>query len=89
MEIVVPPEMQAFVQRQISSGKYTDSADLVLAALQLLRQQEDLYQGRLFDLQRDALVGWDALQRGDVADGEQAIADIRKNLRARYQHPES
>lgn len=89
MELAFPPDIQDFVQRQVNSGKYTDQSALILAALQLLRQQEDVYQGRLLELQQDALVGWEALQAGEVVDGETAISDIRSRLQERYRSPES
>lgn len=89
MEIVLPPEVQDFMQRQVSSGKYANQSALIVAALQLLRQQEDLYQGRLLELQRDALVGWNALQQGEVVDGETAISAIRHRLQEQYGHLES
>jgi antitoxin ParD1/3/4 len=84
MQLALPPEIEAFVQQQLSTGKYRSSADLILAAIELLRQQEDIYQGRLFELQQDALVGLEDLQQGRVADGATAIAQIRSNLRDRH-----
>jgi antitoxin ParD1/3/4 len=88
MQIALPPEMEAFVQRQISSGKYRNLLDLILAAIKLLQQQDDIYQGRLLELQQDAIVGWEAAQQGDVVDGPTAMAQIRTNLRDRYQAPD-
>jgi antitoxin ParD1/3/4 len=84
MQLALPPEMEAFVQRQLSSGKYRNLLDLILAAIKLLQQQDDIYQGRLPDLQQDAMVGWEASQQGRVVDGPTAMAQIRLNLRDRY-----
>lgn len=80
MNIALPAEIQDFVDRQVNSGKYADPPTLILAALQLLQQQENIYQGRLLELQQEALIGWDALQNGEVQDGETAIAEIREHL---------
>ena len=88
MQIALPPEMEAFVQRQLSSGKYRNLLDLVLAAIKLLQQQEDIYKGRLLELQEEAMVGLEASQQGRVADGPTAMAQIRSNLRDRYQASE-
>ena len=84
MQIAFPPEVQAFVQRQLNSGKYSSLMDLILAAVKLLQQQEDIYQGRLLELQQDALVGLESSQNGQVVDGPTAMAQIRTNLRQRY-----
>ncbi len=88
MEIAFPPEVQAFVQRQVQAGKYVNQSALIVAAVQLLQQQEDLYQGRLLELQREALIGWDALQQGEIMDGETALNEIRRHVHEQYRRPE-
>ncbi|MEG4342761.1 type II toxin-antitoxin system ParD family antitoxin [Microcoleus sp. A003_D6] len=82
MQIVLPPEAEAFVQRQLTSGKYNSAIDVILAAIKLLEQQQDICQGRLPELQRDALIGHLASQRSEVVDGATAMAQIRANLRS-------
>ena len=89
MQIVLPPEVEALVQRQLTSGKYNSAIDVILAAIKLLEQQQDIYQGRLQELQRDALLGQQASQRGEVVDGATAMAQIRANLRLRYSSKET
>ncbi|MEO0758517.1 MAG: type II toxin-antitoxin system ParD family antitoxin [Cyanobacteria bacterium J06648_16] len=89
MQLAFPPELDAFIKRQLTSGKYRNLLDLLLAAVRLLQQQEDVYQGRLFELQQDALVGWDALQSGEVVDGPDAMTKIKADLRERYSSPEA
>ena len=89
MQIVLPPEVEALVQRQLTSGKYNSAIDVILAAIKLLEQQQDIYQGRLQELQRDALLGQQASQRGEVVDGATAMVQIRANLRLRYSSKET
>jgi len=84
MQIVLPPEVEALVQRQLTSGKYKSAIEVILAGIKLLEQQEDIYQGRLQELQQDALIGWEASQRGQIVDGATAMAQIRANLRLRH-----
>ncbi|MDY6785071.1 MAG: type II toxin-antitoxin system ParD family antitoxin [Cyanobacteriota bacterium] len=85
MQIVLPPEVEALVQRQLTSGRYESATEVILAAIRLLEQQQDLYQGRLLELQKDVLRGWEASQRGEVVEGTAAMAQIRANLRSRAQ----
>lgn len=80
MQIVLPPELENLVQRQLAIGKYQNAIKVILAGVKLLEQQEDIYQGRLQDLQQEALIGWEAAQRGEVVDGSTAMAQIRANL---------
>ncbi len=84
MQIVLPPEVEAMVQRQVDSGNYTSALEVILAAVKLLEQQEDIYQGRLEDLQKEARIGWEASLHGKVVDGSTAMAQIRANLRSRH-----
>ena len=89
MQIVLPPDVEALVQRQLTIGKYKSALEVILAGIQLLEQQEDMYQGRLQELQQEARIGWEASQRGEVVDGTTAMAQIQANLRSRYGSSES
>jgi antitoxin ParD1/3/4 len=85
MQIILPPEVEALLQRQLSSGKYQSAVEVIVAAMKLLEQQEeDIYQGRLEELQLEARIGLEASQQGKVVDGQIAMAQIRSNLRSRY-----
>jgi antitoxin ParD1/3/4 len=89
MQIVLTPELEQLIQRQIAAGKYQSALEVITAGIHLLDQQEDLYQGRLPELQREAQIGWEAAQRGDVVEGSVAMAQIRANLRSRHASDES
>jgi len=84
MQIVLPPELEDLVQRQLVSGKYQTALEVILAGVKLLEQQEDIYQGRLQELQQEARIGWEAAQRGELVDGSAAMAQIRTNLHSRH-----
>lgn len=84
MQIVLPPEVEAMVQRQVATGKYTNALEVILAGVKLLEQQEDIYQGRLEELQEEARIGWEASKEGKVVDGPTAMAQIRANLRSSH-----
>ncbi|OUL21971.1 CopG family transcriptional regulator [Nostoc sp. T09] len=84
MEIVLPPELEAIVQRRVDSGKYASALEVIKAGVKLLEQQEDIYQGRLLELQQEARIGWEASLQGKVVDGSTAMAQIRDKLRSRH-----
>ncbi|MFZ4676946.1 MAG: ribbon-helix-helix domain-containing protein [Nodosilinea sp.] len=83
MQIVLPRELEQLIQRQIAAGKYQSALEVITAGIHLLDQQDDIYQGRLPELQQKAQVGWEAAQRGDLVEGPSAMAQIRGNLRSR------
>jgi antitoxin ParD1/3/4 len=84
VQIILSPKIEALVQRQLSSGKYEDTLAVIQARMQLLEQQEQIYQGRLPELQQAAAIGWQAAQQGQVVDGATAMSQIRENLRSRH-----
>jgi antitoxin ParD1/3/4 len=84
MQVVLPPELELIVSRQLTSGKYPDPIAVIRAAIELLEQQEDIYQGKLGELQQVAQVGWEASQQGEVVDGKIAMAQIRESLQSRH-----
>lgn len=88
MQIILSPEVEALVQRQLASGKYDSAIEVIFAGIKLLEQQQDIYQGRLQQLKQDALIGWKASQRGEVVDGATAMAQIRASIRSHYNYPE-
>ncbi|MEL6351940.1 MAG: type II toxin-antitoxin system ParD family antitoxin [Cyanobacteria bacterium J06627_28] len=86
MQLVLPPEIEAFVQRQVESGRYSSPLEVAITAFQRMQEQdEDIYQGRLSELQEDARIGLEAYERGEIVDGPTAMAQIRSNLHNRYQ----
>jgi antitoxin ParD1/3/4 len=89
MQITLPPEIEVIVQRQLANGKYENELAVILAGIQLLEQQEDLYQGRLQELQQAATIGWQASQSGEHVDGSTAMAQIRASIRSRYKSSDS
>jgi antitoxin ParD1/3/4 len=76
MHITLPPELEQLVQRQLTSGKYQSAIEVISAAVHLLDQQDDIYQGRLDELCQDIQLGWDAVRRGEVVEGTAAMAQI-------------
>ncbi|MBO3463537.1 type II toxin-antitoxin system ParD family antitoxin [Aetokthonos hydrillicola Thurmond2011] len=84
MQIFLPPEVETLLQRQLSSGKYQNPIEVILAGIRLLEQQEDIYKGRLEELQQEVRIGLEASQQGKVVDGLTAMSQIRTNLRTRY-----
>jgi antitoxin ParD1/3/4 len=84
MQVTLPPELELIVSRQLTSGKYKNAIEVIKTAIELLEKQEDIYQGKLGELQQIALLGWEASQRGEVVDGKIVMKQIRSNLKSRY-----
>jgi antitoxin ParD1/3/4 len=84
MQVTLPPELELIVSRQLTSGKYQNAIEVIRTAIELLDKQDDIYQGKLSELKQAASIGWEASQRGELFDGNSAMAQIRSNLKSRY-----
>ena len=84
MQIFLPPEVEALLERQLTYGKYNDAIEVILAGIKLLEQQEDIYQGRLEEVKQEARIGLEASQQGKLVEASIAMAQIRANLQLRY-----
>ncbi|ASC71051.1 hypothetical protein XM38_020000 [Halomicronema hongdechloris C2206] len=56
---------------------------VITAGIYLLDQQDDIYQGRLPELQQDAQISREAAQRNELVEDTTAMTLIRENLRSR------
>jgi antitoxin ParD1/3/4 len=65
MQVTLPPELELIVSRQLTSGKYQNAIEVIRTAIELLEKQEDIYQGKLGELQQAALLGWEANKAND------------------------
>jgi antitoxin ParD1/3/4 len=62
---------------------YASTEPAVDGSTFIQERRSAIYQDRLKDLQRDALIGWEAAQRGESIDGPTAMAQIRERLQTR------
>ncbi len=82
MQVIVPPEMEAFVADEVSGGRFPSAADVVREGLQLLRER----QQKLEALRRDVDVAIAEADAGLAVPLDDALAsDIKARGRARLQ----
>jgi antitoxin ParD1/3/4 len=74
--------LDAFVQRQLTSGRYDNASEIVRDALRLLEVQEEERTARLMALRRAAKQGFDEIDqgRGIVLKGKQALDRFIKDV---------
>jgi antitoxin ParD1/3/4 len=83
MPITLPPELEKFVQSQVTSGKYRSIEDVFLAAIRLLEERERIYRGRFEELRREVLVGIEEADRGELLDAEVVIMQLQEKFQKR------
>jgi antitoxin ParD1/3/4 len=72
----------AFVERQVSSGRYSNASEIVRDALRLLEEQEQVREARLKALRQAAKQGFDQIDQGQgiVLKGKTGLAQFFKEV---------
>ncbi|BAZ32915.1 putative transcriptional regulators, CopG/Arc/MetJ family protein [Cylindrospermum sp. NIES-4074] len=83
MFLSLTPELEKFIQSQISSGKYTSAEEVIITAIKLLEAQGNVYQGQFDELQRAIMIGVEASEWGEVVDGETLFHQLEQKLQQR------
>ena len=62
MSMMLPPDLEQFLQAEVASGKYLSADEALVAGVRLLRDRERQRE----ELRRELDLGLAALERGDV-----------------------
>jgi antitoxin ParD1/3/4 len=83
MNISLTEELEELVQRKVASGRYTSASEVVRAGLRLLEQEDELRETRLAAVRAEVQAGIDQAERGELVDGEEAMARVKKRAAAK------
>ena len=80
MDVLLKPELARFVAEKMRTGQYNEPSDLVNAALEAFKEQEEFAPEHEAYLQREVRRGIEQLDRGQYADfsAETIIAQERR-----------
>jgi len=83
MDISLTPEHEAFVQERARSGLYHSTSEVIIEALYVLQEQEDLRRVRLETLRKEIAIWLAEVERGEAAplDIEATLAKGRARLK--------
>jgi antitoxin ParD1/3/4 len=84
MPITLPPELEQFIQNQVTSGKYASVDEVFLAGIKLLEERERLYRGRFGELRNEISIGVEEAERGELLEAKEVIARLQEKLRKRH-----
>jgi putative addiction module CopG family antidote len=78
MIVTLPPELEEFVIRQVESGLFPNSNEVIHEGLRLLRER---YDQRLTALRQEIAVGIEQADRGELAplQAMETLARVRKS----------
>jgi antitoxin ParD1/3/4 len=83
MNISLTEELEELVQRKVESGRYTSASEVVRAGLRLLEQEDELRETRLAAVRAEVQAGIGQAERGELVDGEEAMARVKKRAAAK------
>ena len=81
MEILLNPERQKFIQKQLEEGKYRNHDEAINVALILLEKLYREYTEWLEETRQKVAIGISQLERGESLDAEEVIEGILDRFR--------
>lgn len=81
MEILLNPERQKFIQKQLEKGKYRNHDEAINVALILLEKLDREYTEWLEETRQKVAIGISQLERGESLDAEEVIEGILDRFR--------
>lgn len=76
--ISLTPQMDRFVASLVKSGSYESASEVVRDAVRALQHRRKADAAKLARLRADLQKGLDDIERGDVIDGEELMAELRR-----------
>jgi putative addiction module CopG family antidote len=77
MSVDLPADLAQFVHEAVASGTFASERDVMLEALRMLRDREQL--------RRDVQEGFDELREGKTIDGDELFRELRARFVERRQ----
>lgn len=84
----LPDEVKELVRAQIEAGHFQSVDEVVCEALRLLQEREELFASQRDALRAQIAEGAAAEERGELRDGREAIADVRRRIDERLRSGE-
>jgi antitoxin ParD1/3/4 len=78
MNVNLGSTLDNFIAELLKTGMYQSQSEVVREGLRLLKEREDLKKLRLAELRKEIAIGNKQADRGELVDGRDAFAKIRK-----------
>ena len=83
VNISLTPELDAFLQSRVKSGRYQTSSEVVREALRLLQREEKGRDLAFKQLKAKLERGAGQAERGELLDGDQVFEELRELIEER------
>lgn len=83
VNVSLTPELDAFLQSRVQSGRYQTTSEVVREALRLLERQEREREQALEGLKAKLQRGAAQAERGELLDGDEVFEELREMIEER------
>lgn len=83
VNVSLTPELDAFLQSRVKSGRYQTTSEVVRDALRLLERQEQEREAALKQLKAKLNRGAAQARRGELLNGDQVFDELREMIEER------
>lgn len=84
MQIVLPREVEQFVNELVASGAYASPGEVILESLLLLQDQTELERLRHEGMKKAVAIGLEQADRGELSPGSDVFARLRERIEQRH-----
>ena len=83
VNISLTPELDAFLQSRVKSGRYQTTSEVVREALRLLERHEREHEEAFLQLKSRLERGAAQAERGELVDGDEVFEELREMIEER------
>ena len=83
MNVSLTKELEEFVRRKVESGRYRSATEVIRAGFRLLEREDDFRDTPLAAIRARVEEGIAQAERGELGDGEEAVARVKKRAVAK------
>jgi antitoxin ParD1/3/4 len=83
VNVSITPELDAFLQSRVKSGRYQTTSEVVREALRLLERQERERDEAFYQLKTKLERGATQAENGELLDGDEVFDELREMIEER------
>ena len=80
--VTLPPELEAFIEERVASGRFATAGEAVREGLRLLEEREQEREAVLTELRQDIELGVEQAKAGKLSDGRAFFEQLRQKIRS-------
>ena len=83
MNVSLTKELEEFVRCKVESGRYSSATEVISAGFRLLEREDEFRDARLAAIRARVEEDIAQAERGELGDGEEAVARVKKRAAAK------